>query len=111
MVFLCASALYLNVTAPADAAYKEEWVSDHALHAYAPAHRDAWSKSATIDRAARTGRAVPRQDNDPIAAFAAHLAATPQRVAPKRPAKQVTPHEVHDNDKAVSHRKIKLIAE
>lgn len=111
MVFLCASALYLNVTAPADAAYKEEWVSNQELHAYAPTHRDAWSKSATIDRAARTGRAVPRQDNDPIAAFAGHLAATPQRVAPKRPVKQVTPHEVHDNDKAVSRRKVKLIAE
>ncbi|MGZ2747979.1 hypothetical protein [Burkholderia stagnalis] len=111
IAFLCASALYLNVTTPADAAYKEEWGGNQKLHAYTLAHPDARSKPATKDRVTRDWHAVPRKDNGPIAAFAGHPAALPQRAAPKRPFKQATPHEVHDNYKAGSRRKINLVGE
>jgi hypothetical protein len=110
LAFLCVSTLYLNVTTPVLAAYREEWVSDQELQAHSSAHRDAHSKQPPKGHGGASQRATPRNGNDPIAAFAGRPADSSRHAAPKQAVQHAAAHEVRGGAKAPAHRKAMLVA-
>ncbi|MXN76799.1 hypothetical protein GR157_18930 [Burkholderia sp. 4701] len=93
LAFLCASALYLNLT-PAQAAYKEEWVSDRDVRAYAAAHRDGRPTPLANAHAVRNPKAEPKLGNDPIAAFAGRPVASHLRTSSGKPVRGAMPSDL-----------------
>lgn len=105
LAFLCASALYLNLIPPAQAAYKEEWVSDRDVRAYAATHRGGHSTSLAKAHAVRSPEAEPKPGNDPIAAFAGRPVASHPRASSGKPVRGVIPGDLRAAPDAKVQRK------
>lgn len=96
LAFLCISALYLNLT-PAQAAYKEEWVSDRDVRAYAATHRDGHPTPPANAHAVRKP--------DPIAAFAGRPVASHLRTSSGKPVRGAMPGDLRAAPEATVQRK------
>ncbi|WP_126282645.1 hypothetical protein [Burkholderia stagnalis] len=105
LAFLCASALYLNLIPPAQAAYKEEWVSDRDVRAYASTHRGGHPTPLAKAHAVRNPEAEPKLGNDPIAAFAGRPVASHPRTSSGKPVRGAIPGDLRAAPEAKVQRK------